>query len=83
MILKLVRKKKGYRQVDLAEILSISVRHYQRIEAGVTFPNESTINNLEDLFQLPQRVLFLNITDVEKLPDFYQEHIQKVRLVIN
>lgn len=83
MVIKQMRNKKGYRQVDVADALDISVRHYQRIEAGKAFPSEMIINKLEDFFQLPQRVLFRNLNELCDLPSYYDEHLRKVELAIN
>lgn len=68
MLLKLFRKKKHLTQREIAEKLQISVRQYQRIESGKSFPKESTLLKLEDIFEVPHRVLFAN--SVEEVPDF-------------
>jgi transcriptional regulator with XRE-family HTH domain len=68
VLLKHFRKKKHLTQYQVAEILQISVRQYQRIESGESFPRESTIVILEDLFKAPHRVLFAK--SVEDVPDF-------------
>lgn len=83
MVIKQMRIRKGYRQVDVADALGISVRHYQRIEAGKAFPSEMIINKLEDFFQLPQRVLLSDLTELMSLPSYYDEHLRKVKLAIN
>ncbi|MCM3113589.1 helix-turn-helix domain-containing protein [Lederbergia lenta] len=68
MLLKHFRKKKHLTQSEVAEKLQISVRQYQRIESGRSFPRESSLIILEDLFEAPHRVLFAE--SVEDIPDF-------------
>lgn len=68
VLLKIYRNKKHLRQSDVAKKLQISVRQYQRIESGRSFPREPTLDKLEDLFKAPHRVLFAK--SVEDVPDF-------------
>ncbi|WP_110925942.1 helix-turn-helix domain-containing protein [Bacillus massiliglaciei] len=63
MLLKYFRQKKNLTQSEVAQKLQISVRQYQRIEAGTSFPRESSIVILEDLFEAPHRVLFADSVD--------------------
>jgi transcriptional regulator with XRE-family HTH domain len=68
VLLKLFRKDKRLTQREVAEKLQISVRQYQRIESGDSFPRESTIVILEDLFKVPHRVLFAK--SIDDVPNF-------------
>lgn len=68
VLLKHFRKKKHLTQKQVAGLLQISVRQYQRIESGESFPRESTIVLLEDLFKVPHRVLLAK--SVDDVPDF-------------
>ncbi|MGG0888980.1 helix-turn-helix domain-containing protein [Cytobacillus horneckiae] len=68
MLLKLFRKKKQLTQTEVAKKLRISVRQYQRIESGDSFPREKTLELLEDLFQVPHRVLLAK--SIDEIPDF-------------
>lgn len=70
MLLKNYRLKKHLTQREVADKLDISVRQYQRIEAGQSFPKESTLKLLENLFEVPYRVLFAKT--IEEVPDFLQ-----------
>jgi len=72
-LLKQFRLEKGYRQSDIAKKLDVSIRQYQRIESGHSFMNQDKLNKLEDLFQLPQRVLLAK--DIEEIPDYYQKYL--------
>ncbi len=63
VLLKYFRQKKNLTQSEVAQKLQISVRQYQRIEAGTSFPRESSIVILEDLFEAPHRVLFADSVD--------------------
>lgn len=63
MLLKKFRKQKKVSQRDLAELLSLSVRQYQRIEAGESFLRKERIIMLEDFFGTPQRVLLAKTED--------------------
>lgn len=51
------RKEKGYTQQYVADYIGISVRSYQRIEAGFTAGKIKHWDMLEDLFEIPQRRL--------------------------
>lgn len=73
ILLKQQRLKKGYRQEDVAKILNISVRQYQRIESGKSFLTQEKLNKLEDLFQTPQRVLLAK--NVEEIPSYYHDFL--------
>lgn len=68
MLLKIFRRNKRLTQAEVAEKLQISVRQYQRIESGKSFPREHTLELLEDLFKVPHRVLLAR--SVEEVPDF-------------
>lgn len=68
VLLKHFRYKKHLTQQQVADKLQLTVRQYQRIESGKSFPRESKIAILEDLFEAPQRVLFAN--SIEDVPDF-------------
>lgn len=61
---KELRKKKGYTQEHLAEILGIGVRSLGKIETGNSFPSTETLENL---------IRALNVSTVE-IFDF--EHLQ-------
>lgn len=74
--LKKIRLQNGLKQADVAIKLGISKRQYQRIESGTSFVNQEKLNKLEDLFELPQRVLLAK--SVEEIPDFYKEFIEKL-----
>lgn len=74
--LKLLRQIKGLGQSEIAEQLGISVRHYRRIESGQSFLNQDSLNRLEDLFKLPQRILLAENLDV--VPDFYEAYFSNI-----
>lgn len=74
--LKLIRLEYGMTQSDVAKTLNLSVRQYRRIESGKSFPNRENLNKLEDLFQLPQRVLLAK--SIEEVPDFYKPYLEKL-----
>lgn len=73
VLLKLYRNKKHLTQSEVSKKLQISVRQYQRIESGKSFPRESTLVMLEDLFNTPHRVLFAK--SVEEVPDFLKSFL--------
>ena len=60
----LARKKAKLTQLDVANILGISVRHYQNIEYGTRQGSIEIWDKLEDLFGIPQRQL----REIEKMP---------------
>lgn len=55
--LKKARQKAGMTQQQVAEILEISVRQYQRIEAGTSNGDYPHWDALEDLLGVHQRTL--------------------------
>lgn len=55
--LKEARQKAGMTQQEVAEKLGITVRMYQRIESGNALGKITHWDNLEDLFNVPQRKL--------------------------
>ena len=55
--LKRARKEKGLTQQALADELGISLRQYQRIEAGIAYGTFDLWDKLEDLFNVHQRIL--------------------------
>lgn len=73
MYLKKHRLKKGLTQAQIAALLGISVRQYQRVEAGESFLTQEKLNKLEDLFQTPQRVLLAK--NVEEIPSYYHDFL--------
>lgn len=58
MYLRKARLHRHLTQFDIASHLGITTRQYQRIEAGQAFLTHQRLNKLEDLYNLPQRVLF-------------------------
>ena len=55
--LKEVRIKANMTQNEVAKILNIGLRHYQRIESGETIGKVETWDMLEDIFHVSQRKL--------------------------
>lgn len=73
MLLKIFRQDSHLTQHEVAETLKISVRQYQRIESGRSFPSEFGLGKLEDLFKVPHRVLFAK--SVDEIPDFLSDFL--------
>ena len=55
--LKEARQKAGMTQQQMADYLHIGLRHYQRIEAGVSHGTYVLWDTLEDLTGVHQRIL--------------------------
>lgn len=55
--LKEARQKAGLTQEKMAEKLGISLRQYQRIEAGRAYGTFEMWDSLEDMFNVHQRIL--------------------------
>lgn len=55
--LKAARQEKGMTQQQVADHLGISLRYYQKIEAGDRGGDFQLWDDLEDLFAIHQRVL--------------------------
>lgn len=73
LLLKKFRQQKGWTQLQVAEMLSVSERFYRSIEAGDRRPSYENLNKLEDTFQIPQRVLLAK--NVEEIPSFYNDYV--------
>lgn len=55
--LRKVRKEKGLTQQQVADLLGIGLRHYQKIEAGETMGSFEIWDVLEDMLGIHQRKL--------------------------
>lgn len=55
--LRKVRKEKGLTQQQVADLLGIGLRHYQKIEAGETMGSFEIWDVLEDTLGIHQRIL--------------------------
>lgn len=62
--LKKARKEKGLTQQQVADLLGIGIRQYQRIEAGDSIGTIESWDALEDILGIHQRILRL-------IPDKY------------
>lgn len=76
MMLKKIRASKGLTQSYVASKIGVKLRHYQYVEAGMSFLSKDKLNKLEDLFELPQRVLLAK--SIEEVPDFYKPYLEKI-----
>lgn len=73
LLLKKFRQKNCWTQLQVSEMLSVSERFYRSIEAGDRRPSYEKLNKLEDIFQIPQRVLFAK--NIEEIPSFYNHYL--------
>jgi len=76
MMLKKIRTIKGLTQSYVASKIGVKLRHYQYVEAGMSFLSKDKLNKLEDLFELPQRVLLAK--SIEEVPDFYKPYLEEL-----
>ncbi|HLQ83128.1 MAG TPA: helix-turn-helix transcriptional regulator [Pseudogracilibacillus sp.] len=76
MLLKKIRLSKKLTQKEVAEKIGLQIRQYQYVESGQSFLSQEKMNKLEDLFQLPQRVLFSD--SKENIPDIYKEFVSEL-----
>lgn len=67
-ILKHLRIQKKLTQKELSKMIGIKVRHYHNVESGKSFLSQQKLNKLEDVFKLPQRVLFSECK--EDIPEY-------------
>jgi len=72
-ILKKLRLIRGFTQAEIAQIICVSLRQYQRIEGGKSFITQEKLNRLEDTFQIPQRVLLAK--NIEEIPSYYKYYL--------
>jgi transcriptional regulator with XRE-family HTH domain len=64
-----LRKSKGVRQAELAELIGISKNAMCQIEIGNTFPNKTTISLICSRLNVPQsHLLFLSLT-ADEIPE--------------
>lgn len=62
--IKSIRKKRGFRQVDLANLCGISQNYLSQIEKNIKEPNFSTLKLIADKLDTPLLViLFLSIEE--------------------
>lgn len=73
LYLKKYRKQKKLTQKEVAEIIGVNERQYQRIEKGDSFATQKVLNALEDLFEKPQRVLLAK--NAEEVPNYMKKHL--------
>lgn len=55
--LKTARKTAGFTQQAMADKLGVGLRHYKKIESGETLGSIPLWDDLEDIFNINQRVL--------------------------
>ena len=56
--LRELRKRKGLTQENLAELLSIGVRSFGKIETGNSFPSTETLEKIINVFEISPVELF-------------------------
>lgn len=56
--IKELRKKKGYTQDRLSEIVGIDSKHLSRIECGSNFPSLELLNNISNTLEIEPNILF-------------------------
>ena len=55
--LKQARKNEGMTQQQMADYLHITLRYYKKLESGDADGSITLWDSLEDLFEIPQRLL--------------------------
>ena len=71
LILKGLRKEKGWTQEELANVADISTQHLCRIENGVRTPSLETVHRITYALGTTADVLFGNVVD--KTVDYQEE----------
>lgn len=67
--IKILRKRKGLGQKELAEKCDISINALSQIEINSTFPQKTTIKKICEALEIPvSYLLFFSITD-EDVPE--------------
>ena len=73
-VLKFYRRLKNLSQNDMAQLLEISHRNFQRIEAGTVEPKLETLGQISTLLRIPISALFfsneLNISDLSTQKEY-------------
>jgi len=73
LLIKKYRKQKKLTQSQVAETAGVTLRQYQDIESGKSFTTQKVLNSLEDLFELPQRVLLAK--NAEEVPNYMKNYL--------
>jgi len=76
LLLKKYRLKNGWTQSQVATMLGVSERYYRSIEAGDRKLSYKRLIILEDIFKLPQRILFAE--SIEEVPEYYRDFIPHI-----
>jgi transcriptional regulator with XRE-family HTH domain len=67
--IKLIRKKLGISQIDLAEKCNISQTSLCQIETGAKRPSAKTLKKLCDELQVPESVIYLLAIEQTDIPE--------------
>ncbi|MDR2656108.1 MAG: helix-turn-helix transcriptional regulator [Oscillospiraceae bacterium] len=74
-----MRKDSNLTQKDIASLLNMTARQYQRIESGVIIGKVEVWDALEDFFGIGQRLLRKNTDTTEIVASAYLSLTQKPR----
>lgn len=67
--IKTIRKRKGIKQKELANLCGISANAMVSIEYNRTFPSKTTIRNICDVLEVPVAYLLLLCLTDEDIPE--------------
>jgi transcriptional regulator with XRE-family HTH domain len=84
--IKALRQKKGWSQVEAAELLKISVPAFSKIETDVTDVNVSRLSQIADLFEVHISKMFLDehqddpesLSELKKAKDTIETQAAKI-----
>lgn len=76
--IKLVRKKRGYTQSQLADRADISVSHLCLLEKGKRDPSLSTIEAISNALSIPVSVLIFLAADNEQITELTENQIEEL-----
>jgi len=79
--IKRIRKKRGYTQEQLAEMIDISSRNLSNIELGISFPKSETLEKILKSLNVTTQELFSNnhIKTNQELLDGISKYINCVQ----
>jgi transcriptional regulator with XRE-family HTH domain len=75
VLVRRARRRRGWRQADLAEALGISSRQVMRLESGDNLPSEETLTKLRGLF--PEERWPEETDDLSRATD---ERVERLRI---
>ena len=83
-VIRTMRKKRGYRQVDFAEMLGISRSFLSEVETGAKNPSVELLKSISVKIGVPLPVIYLKALNEDEFPkESREEIIQEIKSSID